>query len=116
MFKVTVIYNHPTDPEAFEKYYAETHTPIAMKIPTLIRMELTKFLDMPDGKAAYYRMSELCFATAEDMQSAMASAEAQAAHEYLEEVLKSQRRFPFIVLGIICLMYAAIFIVWVLQP
>lgn len=79
MFKVTVIYNHPADPEAFEKYYAETHTPIAMKIPTLIRVELTKFLDMPDGKAAYYRMAELCFATAEDMQSAMASAEAQAA-------------------------------------
>ncbi len=79
MFKVTVIYNHPTDPEAFEKYYAETHTPIALKIPDMIRFELTKFTETPDGQPAYYRMAEMCFATAEDMQAAMASPEGQAA-------------------------------------
>ena len=83
MFKVTVIYNHPTDPEAFEKYYAETHTPIAKKIKGLIHIEVTKFLETPDGKPAYYRMAELCFATAEDMQAGMASEEGKAAADDL---------------------------------
>ena len=79
MFKVTVLYNHPADAEAFEKYYVETHTPIAKKIPTLTRMELTKFVDGPAGKPAYYRMAELCFASAENIQSALSSPEGQAA-------------------------------------
>ncbi len=35
MYKVTVLYKHPTDQKAFEKYYQETHTPIALKIPKL---------------------------------------------------------------------------------
>lgn len=78
MFKITVLYNHPTDAEAFEKYYAETHTPIALKVKNMIRFELTKFIETPNGKPAYYRMAEMCFATAEDMQSALASPEGQA--------------------------------------
>lgn len=78
MFKITVLYNHPTDPEAFEKYYAETHTPIALKVKNIIRFELTKFIETPNGKPAYYRMAEMCFATAEDMQSAFSSPEGQA--------------------------------------
>lgn len=79
MFKVALMYNHPTDVDAFEKYYAETHIPLALKIPNLSSLELTKFLDTPEGKAQCYRMAELCFNSAEDMQSAMASPEGQAA-------------------------------------
>ena len=79
MYKVTVLYNHPVDPDSFEKYYKETHTPIALKIPKLIHFELTKFIDTPDAKPTYYRMAELCFATAEDMQDALASAEGKDA-------------------------------------
>jgi len=79
MHKVTALYHHPTDPEAFEKYYTETHAPIAMRIKKLTHFEVTKFMDTPDGKPAYYRMAELCFATAEDMMEALASPEGQAA-------------------------------------
>ena len=79
MNKVTVLYNHPTDPETFEKYYAETHIPMALKIKNLTHAEFTKFIDAPGAKAAYYRMAELCFKTADDMQAALASPEGQAA-------------------------------------
>jgi uncharacterized protein (TIGR02118 family) len=79
MLKATVLYGHPTDSEAFEKYYAETHTPLALKINGMVKMELTKFISAPDGgKAAYYRMAELYFAGPAEMQQSMSSPEGQA--------------------------------------
>ena len=78
MIKATVLYGHPTDSDAFEKYYAETHTPIALKM-NVDKMELTKFLSAPDGgKPAYYRMAELYFAGPAEMQQSMGSPEGQA--------------------------------------
>jgi uncharacterized protein (TIGR02118 family) len=78
MFKVTVLYNHPVDPEAFEKYYAEIHTPLAMKIPGLKNFDVTKFVETPQGKPSFYRMAELSFASAEEMQAGFDSPEGQA--------------------------------------
>lgn len=78
MFKVTVLYNHPVDPEAFEKYYAEIHTPLAMKIPGLKIFDVTKFVETPQGKPAFYRMAELSFASSEEMQAGFNSPQGQA--------------------------------------
>ena len=79
MIKATVLYGHPTDPDAFEKYYAETHTPIALRMKGVDKMELTKFLSAPDGgKPAYYRMAELYFTGPAEMQQSMGSSEGQA--------------------------------------
>lgn len=80
MIKATLLYSHPTDPDAFEKYYAETHLPIAAKMKGVDKLELTKFLSAADGgKAAYYRMAELFFADPAGMQQTMSSPEGQAA-------------------------------------
>ena len=80
MIKATILYGHPADPDAFEKYYAETHIPIAMKINKVDRWEFTKFISAPDGsKAAYYRMSEGYFTGPAEMQEAFGSPEGQAA-------------------------------------
>lgn len=80
MIKATLLYGHPTDPVAFENYYAETHLPIAAKMQGVAKMELTKFISAPDGgKAAYHRMAELYFSGPAEMQATMASAEGQAA-------------------------------------
>lgn len=79
MIKATVLYGHPTDKEAFEKYYAEKHHPLVLKVKGIVKWEYTKFLPGPDGAApAYYRMAELYFTTPEEMQSIMASPEAQS--------------------------------------
>ena len=79
MIKATVLYGHPTDPAAFEKYYSETHMPIVGKTQGIAKAELTKMLPNPDGSApAYYRMAELYFKAPAEMQQAMGSAEGQA--------------------------------------
>ena len=79
MIKATVLYGHPANPESFEKYYAETHTPLVGKVQGIVKAELTKFLSNPDGTAAaYYRMAELYFPGPAEMQQAMGSPEGQA--------------------------------------
>src|SRR5437763_16757061 len=74
--KLTVLYGHPTDPGAFETYYANTHVPLALKIPGLTRIEAAKVLGTPEGSTApYYRIAELWFADQEQLQAGMGSAE-----------------------------------------
>ncbi len=80
MVKLVVTYGHPEDPEAFETYYAETHLPIAAKIPNVTKVELTKFVGTPDGsKTSNHRMAEVYFDSIEQLQEGMGSAEGQAA-------------------------------------
>lgn len=79
MQKVTVLYEHPVDPDAFEKYYRDNHMPLVAKMKGLAKVELTKMLGSPDGSApAYYRMAELYFEDAAQMQTTMGSPEGQA--------------------------------------
>ena len=44
MVKLQVFYGHPKDPAAFEAYYHDPHTPIALKVPGLRRFEVSKVL------------------------------------------------------------------------
>jgi uncharacterized protein (TIGR02118 family) len=76
MIKLTVLYGHPTDPVAFESYYANTHQPIVSKVKGFIKAELTKFMSAADGgKPAYYRMAELYFPSIEELQKTVESPE-----------------------------------------
>ena len=78
MVKVTVLYGHPVDIEAFENFYAVTHLPIAAKMQ-VVKLELTKFLSAPDGgRPAYYRMAEAYFSGPSEMQETLGSPECQA--------------------------------------
>ena len=79
MQKLTVLYGHPTDAKTFEKYYTEKHLPLAATMEGVAKIEITKLLGTPDGqKADYYRMAELYFISAEQMQETMSSPEGQA--------------------------------------
>lgn len=80
MIKATLLYGHPVDAAAFEKYYYETHLPISSKMANVSKVDLTKFVSDPmGGKPAYYRMADLYFPDALTMQQTMASPEGQAA-------------------------------------
>lgn len=80
MVKVTVLYGHPQDADAFEKYYAERHTPIAVKIPAMEQFELTKFYPNPDGSPpAHYRTADLYFKDMETLTACLNSEEGKAA-------------------------------------
>jgi uncharacterized protein (TIGR02118 family) len=80
MVKLVVAYGPPEDPAAFDEYYASTHAPLAEKIPSLRRFEAGKVLGTPDGSAApFYFIAELWFDDVDQLQTAMASSEGQAA-------------------------------------
>lgn len=77
--KLTVLYGHPTNPAAFEKYYAEVHLPLADKITGYLRAEISKGLPGADGaRPAFYRAAEFWFESAEAMQACFDSPEAKA--------------------------------------
>jgi len=79
MVKLVVGYGTPSDPAAFDAYFASTHTPLTKKIPGLRRFETGKVLGSPDGSPApYYFIAELLFDDAEALQAGLASPEGEA--------------------------------------
>ena len=79
MVKLTVLYGHPTDTNAFERYYADVHTPIALKIKGLRRFEVAKVAGAPDGSTPpYYRMADLYFDDVAHMQATLGTPEGKA--------------------------------------
>jgi uncharacterized protein (TIGR02118 family) len=86
--KLTVLYALPKDPVAFEKYYAETHMPLARKMTGFTRMELSKGLPGPgkDQPAAFHRMAEFWFESPAAMQACFDTPEAKAASDDLPNV------------------------------
>lgn len=79
MVKLTVLYGPPTDVSAFEDHYANTHLPLAATIPNVKRFEASRVIGTPDGsEPPYYRMAELWFDSAEDLQASTGSEEGRA--------------------------------------
>jgi len=80
MVKAVVLYGPPEDRDAFERYYAETHTALAKAIPGLQRFEAAGAVATPDGSAVpYQRIAELTFADMDALQAGLGSDEGQAA-------------------------------------
>ncbi len=79
MIKATVLYGQPTDADAFETYYSETHLPLAAKTQGVLKAEFSKCFPNADGSApAFYRIAELYFTGLAEMQEAMGSVEGKA--------------------------------------
>jgi uncharacterized protein (TIGR02118 family) len=77
--KITVLYGHPMDPEAFEAHYASEHAALVGKMPNLARFEAARVVAVPDGgEPPFYRTAELWFESAGRMQESLASPEGQA--------------------------------------
>jgi len=77
--KLTVIYDHPSDPAAFEAHYGQAHTALARALPGLQRMEVAKVFPKEDGTPPpAYRVTELYFADYDAAVAALGSPEGQA--------------------------------------
>jgi uncharacterized protein (TIGR02118 family) len=60
--KITVIYDNPTDPAAFEAAYADGQVELARKLPGLTRIETSKVWPKEDGTPTpAYRLIDLYF-------------------------------------------------------
>ena len=80
MASLVVMYKTPTDPQAFDKYYSDTHIPIAQRIPGLLKYEVSKGPVMtPGGPSAYQLVATLRFDDMAGLQRALGSAEGHAA-------------------------------------
>lgn len=78
---ITVLYNQPTDPAAFERYYDDVHVPLVGRHAATIgftRAELVKFGTGLDGGAPpFYRKAELWFDSEAALRRAVATPEFQ---------------------------------------
>jgi len=80
MAQLLALYHQPADPAAFDRYYFETHVPIAKKVPGLRSYVVNDGpLNAIAASPAPYLIAELGFDSMADLQSALSSAEGQAA-------------------------------------
>ncbi|MEH2568613.1 EthD family reductase [Bradyrhizobium sp. AZCC 2289] len=80
MAKVLVLYKTPTDPAAFDKYYATIHIPLAKQIPGLKRYDVsTGVVRTPAGPSGVHLAAELNFDSLDALAAGMASPQGQAA-------------------------------------
>lgn len=80
MAKLVIVYHHPDDPDTFEDYYANQHLPFAGEHMSGVQdAENLKVAGTPDGTPApYYRISQLTYASMDDLRTAIASADGRA--------------------------------------
>ncbi len=77
--RATVLYNTPTDPNAFNEYYFSTHAPLAKKMPGLRSIAVSEGpVQVPRGESPYHMVVEMTFDSLADIQAAFASPEGVA--------------------------------------
>ena len=79
MAQILVLYNTPTDPAAFDRYYYETHIPIAKKVPGLRSYRISTGPVQALSGNAPHLVAILGFDSMADINAALASPEGQAA-------------------------------------
>jgi len=80
MIRLLVLYEHPKDPAAFDKYYREKHIPIARRMKGLKKWTIGKVQGTPGGEPSpYYYVADLCMESREDFERLLASPEGQEA-------------------------------------
>ena len=79
MADLVVLYKTPNDPAAFDKYYLETHIPLAKKLPGLRKYRVTKGpVATPGGPSNFYLIAILSFDSTAAIGAAFASPEGKA--------------------------------------
>lgn len=80
MKRVIVLYGTPDDPAAFDRHYAEVHTPLALAMPKLAGFAISRgpVAASPDADAPYL-VATLDYASEDDLAASLSSPEGQAA-------------------------------------
>jgi uncharacterized protein (TIGR02118 family) len=80
MADVVVLYKTPKDAAAFDKYYVETHIPLAKKMPGLKKYQISQGpVASPAGPSGVHLVATLTFDSMAAIQKAFGSPEGQAA-------------------------------------
>lgn len=73
MYKLVTIYRRVDDEAALEKFFSETHLPLAEQLAGLVKSEVSRVTGKPGGESRFHLMYELYFASREAYQQAMVS-------------------------------------------
>jgi uncharacterized protein (TIGR02118 family) len=80
--KLVALYKQPTDPDAFDQAYFNTHLPLISKVPGLNKTTITKFNRTYMGEG-YYMMAVMEFESIDSLKVGMKSPEMAEAGENL---------------------------------
>lgn len=79
MTRLTVLYGHPRDPQAFDRYYQDVHIPIARTMKGLTGWTIGKCESATPGESPpYYMIVALYADTRADLEAILATPEGQA--------------------------------------
>jgi uncharacterized protein (TIGR02118 family) len=78
MIKLVVLYSHPADKAAFDRHYAEVHTPLVRQLPNLHKVEIARVTGAPRGESPYHLICEMYWRSRELMDADMISPEMRA--------------------------------------
>jgi uncharacterized protein (TIGR02118 family) len=79
MAQVLVLYDTPADPAAFDRYYQETHIPLAKRIPGLRSYTISRGPVQALAGNTPHLVAVLTFDSKAELDAALTSAEGQAA-------------------------------------
>jgi uncharacterized protein (TIGR02118 family) len=80
MVRLLVLYGHPKDPAAFDRYYREKHIPIARRMKGLKKWTIGKVQGTADGNPSpYYLVADLYAESRQAFEEILSSPEGQAA-------------------------------------
>ncbi len=85
MYRVTIQYDVPADPDAFDTRYVEGHVPLVLPVPGLRSFTYSKVTPM-GGEQGVYWVAQLDFDDRDAMKAAMASPEMAAAGADADEI------------------------------
>jgi uncharacterized protein (TIGR02118 family) len=77
--RLVVSYGQPEDPAAFDAHYRDTHAPLALAQPGLVRFTFGHPRSLDPAQEAPYLVAELDFDSEPAMGESMASPEGRAA-------------------------------------
>lgn len=73
MYKFVTIYRRVEDESTLEKFFNETHLPLAEQLPGLLRREVSRISHKPGGESRYHLMFELYFYSRVNFEAAIAT-------------------------------------------
>lgn len=92
MHRLTIAYETPADPEAFDRQYVEQHIPLCRPLPGLLGASFSKPSAMGPGSAPYL-VAQLDFADADAFRTAMRSPEMAAVAKDAETLPAARTMF-----------------------
>jgi uncharacterized protein (TIGR02118 family) len=81
--RLVVSYGQPDDPAAFDAYYRDTHAPLALAQPGLVRLTYGHAQALDPAQPAPYLVAELDFDSEQVMGQSLGSPEGRAAAQDL---------------------------------